>query len=322
MIRSYYSVPNEGVRQVEGICDFDRLIAVEGTTLWVDMCKPTDQELFSLTHDFRFHPLAIEDVIAEKSRTKIDDYDRYLFLVFHIADYAGREEGLRITELNFFLMKNALVTVRHHDHRIFDYLYTRATRDERLVTRGPDYLMHAIIDAVVDNYNATLEILEEVVDKVEDDVLGTPNQETLASIFTIRRDIVNIKRVVSPQKEVVNQLSRQGYDLINPNLKVYFSDIHDHLVRIIDMADTHREILNTSLEVYYSTVSTRTNEVIKVLTILTAVFIPPTLISGIWGMNFIDLPFSHSRFGFFIVVGVISAIVVTMLLFFKRRNWI
>lgn len=322
MIRSFYYVPGEGIRVGDTIDNFGQLTAVEQSVLWVDMQKPTDEELYVLTHDFKFHPLAIEDVIAEKSRTKIDDYGRYLFLVFHVVDYMGRQEGLKSTELNFFLTKNALVTVRQANHRLFDYLYSRAERDERLVTRGADYLFHALLDTVVDNYNTTLEILESEVDGVEDDVLGQLSEETLRSIFTLRRDIVQLKRIVSPQREVIAQISRQHYALISQGLNVYFSDIHDHLVRIVDMADTHREILNSSLEVYYSSVSTKTNDVIKFLTVLTAIFIPPTLISGIWGMNFSYLPGSDWKHGFLIIIGFVFALIVGMLVVFKRRNWI
>jgi len=252
MIKSFYYLPDEGVKVIDGIADFDKLSSVEQSVLWVDMSKPTDEESFVLTHDFKFHPLAIEDVISEKSRTKIDDYDRYLFLVFPTVDFVGREEGLKVSELNLFLGEKTLVTIRHDDHRIFDYLYSRAERDERLLSRGADYLFHAIIDTVVDNYNSTLDVFEYEVDQVEEDVLGEHDEETLKSIFTLRRDIVHLKRVVMPQKEVVSQLSRWNYQLVSKGLRVYFSDIHDHLMRINETADTHKEILNSSLEIYYS----------------------------------------------------------------------
>ncbi len=322
MITWFRYRPGEGIEQGEGIADFDAWVSDDESVVWVDLAKPTDEELFILTHDFSFHPLAIEDVIAEKSRTKVDDYNRYIFLVFHIVDYVGREEGLKISELNFFLTGNALVTVRFNDHRLFDFLFSRAERDDRLIARGSDFLMHAIVDAVVDNHNTTLEILEYEVDQVEEDVLGHADEETLRSIFTLRRDIVQMKRVVLPQKEVVNQFSRQHFTLISPDLAVYFSDIHDHLARTVDMADTHREMLNTSLEVYYSTVSTRTNDVIKFLTVLTAIFIPPTLVTGIWGMNFELMPGLDDRAGFWVVMSVIFVIIVAMLIFFRRRKWI
>jgi len=321
MIKSFYYLPDEAVKVLEGIADFDKLAKVENSILWVDMCKPTDQESFILTHDFKFHPLAVEDVISEKSRTKIDDYEKYLFMVFQLVDFIGREEDLKISELDFFLSRNTLVTVHYDEHRIFDYLYNRAERDERLISRGADYLFHAIVDTVVDNYNTILDILEYEVDQVEEDVLGEHGEETLMSIFTLRRDIVQLKRIVMPQKEAVSHLSRKSHSLISENLSVYFSDIHDHLVRINDMADTHREILNSSLEVYYSSISTKTNEIIKFLTILSAIFIPPTFLVGLWGMNFANMPELNLEHGYFVSLGIIFMVVLGMLFFFRRKKW-
>jgi magnesium transporter len=322
MIRSFYYLPSEGVQVLDDIQDFDRLMAVEGAVVWIDMLKPTDQELFILTHDFKFHPLAIEDVIAENSRTKVDDYERYLFMVFPVVDYVGRENGLKVSELNFFLGKNYLVSVRFAEHRMFDYLYSRAERDDRLISRGADYLFHALVDTVVDNYNATLDIFDYEVDQIEQDVLGKPEEATLRSIFTLRRDVIGLKRVVGPQKEVVNHISRQHYGLISPALTPYFSDIHDHLLRINEIADSHQQILTSSLEVYYSSVSTRTGEIIKVLTILTAIFIPPTFLVGLWGMNFKFMPELDKPWGYAMAVGVIAITMGTMLLYFRRKKWL
>jgi len=322
MIKSFYFLPDEGVKVIEGIADFDRMIEVEGSVLWVDMCKPTDEESYVLTHDFKFHPLAVEDVISEKSQTKIDDYERYLFLVFNLVDYIGREEGLKISELDFFLSKNALVTVHYDEHRIFDYLYSRVQRGEQVISHGSDYLFHAVIDALVDNYNATMDIFEYESDQIEEDVLGDFDQDTLKSIYTLGRDIVELKRIVRPQREVVHRLSRQRFDLVSEDLAAYFSDIHDHLVRINETADTHREIVNSSLQVYYSKISTKTNEIIKVLTLLTALFIPPTFLVGLWGMNFEFMPELHHEYGYFIALGAMLCIMVGMIIFFKKKDWL
>jgi magnesium transporter len=321
VIKSFYHLPGESVQVIEGIADFDRLMSIPNASLWVDMCKPTDDESFVLTHDFKFHPLAIEDVISERPRTKIDDYERYLFMVFHVVDFVGREEGLKMTELDFFLTSNALVTVHYDEHRIFDYLYSRAERDERLIGRGADYLFHAVIDTVVDNYNTILDIFEYEVDQIEDDVLGHADEETLRSIFALRRDIVQLKRLVMPQKELLNQMARKGYHLISGDLSRYFSDIHDHLIRVNETADTHKEILNSSLEIYYSSISTKTNEVIKVLTILTAVFIPPTFLVGLWGMNFENMPELGLEHGYYVSLGLIVVVMIAMILIFRRKGW-
>lgn len=322
MIKSFYYVPGEGIEVIEGVANFDKLIAKPESFLWVDMCKPDDKESFVLTHDFKFHPLAIEDVISEKPRTKIDDYDTYLFLVFQAADFIGREEGLKLTEVDFFLSKNSLVTVHYDDHRLFDYLYYRAQRDERLISRGSDFLLHAVIDAIVDNYNSTLDIFEYEVDQVEDDVLGEPDEDTVKSIFTLRRDIVQLKRTVLPQKEALARLSHPGWDLISEKSTVYFADIHDHLIRINDLADSHREILNSSLDAYYSSVHTKTNEIIKFLTIITVLFIPPTFLVGLWGMNFDNMPELKIENGYFFALGFIGAILISLIVFFRKKKWL
>ncbi|MEW6413366.1 MAG: magnesium/cobalt transporter CorA [Candidatus Zixiibacteriota bacterium] len=322
MIKSFHYVPGDGVKIYDGIADFDSLIAVDNSHLWVDLCKPTDEESYILTHDFKFHPLAIEDVISEKPRTKLDVYDRYIFLVFQIVDYIGREEGLKVGEIDLFLTANALVTVHYDEHRIFDYLYHRAERDERLIGRGADFLFHAVLDTVVDNYNTTLDILEYEVDEVEDDVLGEPDEDTIKSIFTLRRDIVHLKRIVLPQKEILHRFSREQFKQITSVAGVYFADIHDHLMRINDITDVHREILNSSLEVYYSSVSTKTNEIIKVLTIFTVLFIPPTFLVGLWGMNFNFMPELDWEYGYFVALGFMLLVVAGLVIFFRKKKWL
>jgi magnesium transporter len=322
MIKSFLYLPGEGVKVIEGIADFDRLIRQENCLLWVDLCKPTDEESFVLTHDFAFHPLAIEDVISEKPRTKIDDYDRYLFLVFQIVDFIGRQEGLKISEIDLFLSSNSLVTVHYDEHRIFDYLYHRAERDERLMARGVDFIFHGLIDTIVDNYNTTLDILEYEVDQVEEDVLTGADQETLNSIFTLRRDIVHLKRFVMPQTEVLSRLSRSEFTLISGKAAMYFSDIHDHLVRVNELADFHREILNSSLEVYYSSIHTKTNEIIKFLTIFTVLFAPPTFLVGLWGMNFSFMPELNWKYGYLLALFSILLVVLGLIVFFRKRKWL
>ncbi|RME18983.1 MAG: hypothetical protein D6800_14915 [Candidatus Zixiibacteriota bacterium] len=156
---------------------------------------------------------------------------------------------------------------------------------------------------------------------MEEDVLGEADEDTLRSIFALRRDIVQLKRIVIPQRELVAHLTRQSHRLISENLRVYFSDILDHLARINDLADDHRELLNSSLEVYYSTISTKTNEIIKFLTLLSAIFIPPTFLVGLWGMNFRYMPEYDWVWGYPLAWLVMVAISITMIIFFRRRGW-
>lgn len=321
MIRSYYSPVDGDIEIFDKVADFDRMISKEGSFLWVDLCKPTDEESYILTHDFKFHPLAIEDAMTEKTRTKLDDYDSYLFGVFPVVDFIGREEGIRISEMDFFLGKNYLVSIRDDEHRIFDFLYEKVKRDDRLLSRGADHMLHAVLDAVVDNHNAVLDIFEYEVDQIEEDVLGESDQDTLSAIFALRRDIVHFKRVVIPQRDVILQLYRLPKRQISEGLKVYLADIMDHLARINEMAESHREIVNSSLEIYYSTVSTKTNEVIKFLTLLTAIFIPSTFLAGVWGMNFAGMPELDWKYGYPISLLLIVIIMFGMVMFFRKKNW-
>lgn len=322
MIRSFYHIPGEGVKIASGIGDFDHMYGRKDSTLWVDLCKPTDEESFILTHDFDFHPLAIEDVISEKPRTKIDDYERYLFLVFPVVDYVGREEGLKSSEIDLFLSRNTLVTVHYDEHRIFDYLYNRAERDDRLMARGVDFLFHGVIDAIVDNYNNILDILQYEVEQLEDDVLAEPDKETLRSIYTSRRDIVHLKRIVRPQTDVIHQIEQGNFSMIDEKTAVYFADVHDHLLRISDIADSHRENIDSSLQVYYTSVSTKTNEIIKFLTIFTVLFIPPTFLVGLWGMNFKIMPELDEPHGYYYALGLILAVILSLVVYFRRKKWL
>ncbi len=322
MIKSFYYLPDEGVRVIDGIADFDKLCADENSALWVDMCKPTDEESYVLTHDFKFHPLAIEDVISERSHTKIDDYERYLFVVFNLVDYVGREEGLNISELDLFLSKRVLVTVHFDEHRIFDHLYSRVQKGDWGLALGSDHVFHAVIDAVVDNYNTTMDIFEYEIDQIEEDVLGAYDEDTLKSMFALGRDIVQLKRIVRPQREVISRLARTHFELVSDDLSAYFSDIHDHLTRVNELADAYREIVNSSLVVFYSSISTKTNEIIKVLTLLTAIFIPPTFLVGVWGLNFAHMPELNLEWAYPVSLAVMLMIMLGMILFFRKKKWL
>jgi magnesium transporter len=328
MIRSFYWKPGQPVQKIEGIADFDALFADPEGVLWIDMLDPDDQESFILTHDFHFHPLAIEDVIEEEdviselSRSKIDDYKNYIYVEFHLADYISREEGIALQEVSLFLTRNTVVTVHYENHKIFNYLYNRAVKDERVLGRGAEFLFHALIDVMVDNYNNILEFFEREVDQIEKDVLEEPNEETVKMIFRLRRDIYQLKRIALPQKEMIGHISRGQFPLISDKAALYFNDIYDHLTRVIELSDSHRDTLIAALEVYFSNVSTKTNEIIKILTIFTVVLMPPTFLVGLWGMNFKYMPELEWKYGYLMFWAILIITIIFMILFFRRKKWI
>lgn len=323
MISSFIWNPEDGGRQVDGMINFRELIDRKDTVMWVDLSQPTDEESYILTHDFKFHPLVIEDVLSEMSRPKVDDFDDYLFVVFLVASGrpGGREE-MPFKEVGLFLTTNTVVTVHFEPLRAIDSLFRRLHRDERFISRGADFFFHTILDHLADTYFDTLRIIENETDRIEDDVFEDPGPEIVKRIFTIRRDVLQVKRTIAPLKEVVGQFERAKFSLVRDRTAIYFSDIHDHLARFSDEADEHRDALNSSLEVYYSSVSTRTNEIIKFLTIFTALMLPPTFVVGLYGMNFRHMPELEWKYGYLFAWVVILIIVIGLLFFFRKKKWI
>lgn len=328
MIKSFYWRPDQPVEQIDGIADFDTLFAASDVLLWIDMTDPDDKESFILTHDFHFHPLAIEDVIEEDDVitempiSKVDDYKNYLYAEFQIVDYVNRNEGIRLEEVSIFLTRNTVVTVHEKPHRIFNRLYNRALKDERLMSRGSEFLFHTLLDAMVDNYSLVLDYFEKAVDEIEEKVLSEPDEETVKSIFTLRRDIYELKRIALPQRELISHISRGQYSIISERAALYFRDIHDHMTRIIELAESHRDTLISALEVYFSSVSTNTNEIIKVLTIFTVILMPPTFLVGLWGMNFRHMPELGWKYGYAFFWVILVLITLLMIFFFKKKKWI
>jgi magnesium transporter len=323
MISSFIWNPDEGGREVQGMLNFSELMSKSDHIFWVDLSEPTDEESYILTHDFKFHPLAIEDVLTEMSRPKVDDYDDYLFVVFIVASgRPGGEDELPFKEIGLFLTKNAVVTVHFQPLNVIDKVFKRLHKDERFISRGADFFLHTLLDHLADTYFETLRVIEHETDRIEDDVFEEPGPEIVKRIFTIRRDVLQVKRTVAPLREVVNQFARAKFSLIGERTAIYYSDIHDHLARISDEADEHRDALNSSLEVYYSTVSTRTNEIIKFLTIFTAILLPPSFVVGLYGMNFEFMPELNWEYGYIFVWVIIVVIVTGLLLFFRKRKWI
>jgi len=328
MIRSLLWMPGQPVRKIDGIADFDALFALPESVLWIDMIDPDDKEYYILTHDFHFHPLAIEDVIeeedaiAELTRSKIDDYKNYIYAEFSVADYVDMQEGISLKEVHLFLTKNTVVTVRYEHHRVFNYVYNRALRDDRLMSRGAEFLFHSLLDVMVDNYNSILEYFERAVDEIEEDVLEEPDRETVRKIFTLRKDIYDLKRIALPQKEMLGQITRGQFPQFSERAAMYFRDIYDHLTRIIELSETHRDTLIAALEVYYSNVSTKTNQIIKVLTIFTVILMPPTFLVGLWGMNFKYMPELEWEYGYIIFWVLFFLITVIMIAVFKIKKWL
>lgn len=292
--------------------------------LWVSLEQPTLVEIKTVLADlFHFHPLAIEDTQSVGYQTpKVDDYGTYLFIVV-LAVLQNREPSELITEeCDIFLGQNYVVSTYHADRMpAVEKMYQRLQREQRLVVNGSDFLCHALIDIIVDELTPPLETLEEKLEEVEEMVLNHPQVEILEQILHLKHTIMTVRRVVAPQREVINRLAREEFPMIDHQSQLYFRDIYDHLVRVYDWIDILRDMATNSLEVYLNATSLRLNEVMKALTIVSTIFLPLAFVAGVYGMNFRFMPELGWKLGYPMVWLIFLLIGGGMLWFFRSRKW-
>ncbi len=322
MLRISAYAEAEGLRTDVPVSELPVLMADPGVSLWVDLEAPTVAEQMILTDVFRFHPLAVEDCIEETHLPKLDDYGEYLFLVIHHGARSVEEPGTFSTvELNCFLSRRYLVTYHDEPSRTISDVYRRLEKESPTMAHGTDSLLHEILDGVIDNYLPILDDLDEQVGEIERQVLEEPNHGVLDRILMLKRDVMHLKRVAAPQREVFHRLSRDPFAVIDPRVQIYFRDVYDHLVRITDLAESYREHLTATLEAHLSMVSNRLNEVMKVLTVIATIVLPLSLIAGIYGMNFKFMPELQWRYGYPFILGLMAAVAGGMLYWFRRKGW-
>jgi len=304
----------------EQIGDF--LATGEGL-LWLDIEDVTNEDAGLLSNVFRFHPLAVADCVSKNIHPpKIDDFEDYLFIIVHGINYHIESDVVETTELALFLGKNYVVTIHDVPMRSVSSMLDRVRKDGRLMSRGTDFLAHDLIDALVDNIMPTIEEMDEKNDQLEAEALHEPKRETLMSIMQLKRSILALTRVILPQREIVNRLSRGEYTLIGERAQIYYRNIYDHLVRIEMLTLGLRDMTESVLSTYLSSVSNRMNEVMKVLTLIATIFIPLTFIAGIYGMNFANMWELEWRYGYFGILIIMAVIGISLVFYFRRRKWL
>jgi magnesium transporter len=292
--------------------------------LWVDLENPSDQEIhFILQEIFNFHPLCIEDCKSSSYQTpKIDDFGSYLFIVAQSIPFSNQFYKVETRELNLFLGNKFLVTNHYSQNMLaIKTIWEKVTKDERLYLRGSDFLCHAILDALVDEYEPTLDAMEEEIEKLEDNIIASPKGQLLQQILDLKHSIMSLRRIVWPMRELINRLSREDFSQIDQQSKIYFRDIYDHLVRIQDVAESIRDIVSSTLDIYLNANSLRLNEVMRALTVVSTIFLPLSFVAGVYGMNFKFMPELSWQWGYPFAIGLFFLIAIGMLLFFKKREW-
>jgi magnesium transporter len=292
--------------------------------VWVDLSAPAPEELTILATGFGFHSLAVEDAVASAHHPKIESYDGYLYLILHGIDYRKSKEAFATHDTDFFLGRNYLVTVHDGQTRSVARVLELCDRNDLILAEGPGALMHRIIDHMVDNYRPEVEKLEDWLDELERDVFDNPRPELAREILEAKGDIRSLRRIALPQRDALARLARREFSLITDELAYRFRDVYDNLVRIADESLLFQDRVTAILDAHLSSVSNRLNQVMKILTIITVIFMPLTLVAGLYGMN-MKLPLvasEHDPRPFWWLMGGMAVAVAAMLVFFRRRRWL
>ena len=294
-----------------------------GVWVWVDLSNPTPEEGWILSDVFKFHELAIEDALSEIHHPKVESYGNYLYLILHGIDFRESEHLFRTQDIDFFLGEQFLVTVHPGSSRTLERMRDVCSRNERALGEGPVALLHRIIDAMVDNYRPQIDKLTERLDELETKIFEHPNARLSKEILDFKADVSSLRRVVLPQRDAVARLARREFPIISEALAFRFRDVHDHLVRLVDEALFFQDRVTSLLDAHLSLVSNQLNSVMKVLTIIATIFMPLTVLTGMWGMN---VPLPHFPGGddlqFWWVVLLMSVLVGGMLGYFRKQKWI
>jgi len=320
---AFYLALDGKVPQKVDIDQIGSLLTTGKGLLWVDIEDTTSEDAQFLMDMFRFHPLTVADCVSKNIHPpKIDQFEDHLFIIVHGINYHIESDVVETTELGVFLGKNYVVTSHDVPMRSVDSTIKWLQANGRPMRRGADMLAHDILDALVDNIMPTIDELDEKCSNIESEVIEHPRKETLSSIMQFKRSILALNRVMSPQREIVNGLARGDYPLIGKKAQIYYRNIYDHLVRIETLTQGLRDLADSALATYLSSVSNRMNEVMKVLSVVAAVFLPLTLLAGIYGMNFVNMPELQWRYGYFVVWGVMVLVALSLMAFFRKRRWL
>ena len=293
---------------------------------WVNVDGVHNPEVVRTLGDiFGVHPLVQEDILNTDQRPKIEDYGNYLYIVLKMLSLrSDRGNGLQAEQVSLLVFPNAVISFQEEKiGDVFDPIRDRIRNNKGLIRKeGADYLAYSLMDAVVDNYFITLENLGDKIEILENELLENPAHATLKAIYHLKREMIFLRKAVWPLRDVVSTLSREESSLIHSQTRMYLRDIHDHVIGVIDVIETFREMITEVLEIYLSGISNRLNSVMKVLTLIATIFMPLTFIASIYGMNFKHMPELEWYWGYPAVLTVMGVTGVSMLIFFKKKKWV
>jgi magnesium transporter len=300
---------------------------------WINIDGLHDSSVITkIGEKFNIHPLILEDILSIDSRPKMEEYYDFLLIILRMIKFDEKEYMINAEQISMIVMKDTLISFQEVEGDVFNMIRDRIrTNKGKIRKTGADYLAYSLIDAMVDGYFVVLDKIGEEIEEIEENLVenfSNKNQDALIDIHELKREMIFLRRSVWPLREILSGLHRAHSAFIADSTMIYFKDSYDHTVQVVDTIDTYREMLSSMHDVYLSSISNKMNEIMKVLTIISTIFIPLTFISGIYGMNFhtdaspFNMPELSWKYGYFACLGLMLAIVFTMLIFFRKNKWI
>jgi magnesium transporter len=307
-----------------------RAVSSKANTVWIDVDSPLKEDLDELVRIMNIHELSVEDARKTNQRPKLEVFPNYAYLVMRSFKTGGGErqdggEGVlegKTTQLNFFLAENTLLTHSFENATTQEEVYGKARKNPYLLSLGADYLLYAVMDATVDDYFPLFNAVTEKLDELEDIVLERPTKATLAEAIGLKKLLFAFKKEVQPLRDVANSLSRREVRFVHDKNAPYFRDVHDHLVRLLDNVEMNRDLVSNIMEAYLSSVSNTLNKSMKRVAAISAILMPPTLLAGIFGMNFRTIPETEWEYGFYLLLAVMALMLVGTTWYFRKEDWL
>ncbi len=293
------------------------------STTWININGLNNvNAIESIGKHYQLHPLVLEDIANIHQRPKIDEYDNCMFVVFKML-YYDTDQKLKVEHVSLVLGNDYVLSFQESDGDVFDVIRNRIRQNKGIIrNHGADYLLYTLMDAVVDNYFLIIETLGEKIEVIEEKIFGSPDNNLVQEIQNLKREALKIRRSIFPLREVVSKLEKASNELIQPKTHNYIRDLYDHTIQVIETIEIYRDMLWGLMDMYMTSISNKMNEVMKVLTIISTIFIPLTFIAGIYGMNFEHMPELKYNYGYPTLWGVMIVIFISLVYYFKRKKWL
>ena len=313
------------------ISDVNDLIKYKENTdvTWINVTGLHDTTLLeNIGNIFEIHPLVLENILNVYHSPKIEDYEQLLFLVIKMIGFNNQTENMNIEQVSIVTGKNFIITFQEQEGDVFDPIRDRIrTGKGRIRKYREDYLAYRILDSIIDNYFVVLENFDERIEEIEDQIIKQPDDSSLEKIHNLRKELIKVRRAASPLRDIIFTIEKEKFHFIQKSTYLFLRDLNDHIKQIIDTIENYREIINGLLDLYLSNASHKMNQVVKLLTIISTIFIPLTFIVGIYGMNFStgaskwNMPELQWAFGYPFVMGMMLVIAILLVIFFKKKQW-